>query len=73
MENIQSILLALGVWGILCGGIGVISSFMMRGKWITVGAVLAIIFGVLGLFTVQGLLIGPILILIGGIIGVIKR
>lgn len=72
-EEIESLLLAIGIWGTLCGGIGIISGFLMRGKKITVGAILAIIFGVLGLLTGQGVLIGSILILVGGIIGAIKR
>lgn len=73
MEEIESLLLAFGLWGIFCGGIGILSGFLMRGKRITVGAILAIIFGVLGLLTGQGIFIGSILILVGGIIGLVKR
>lgn len=73
IQDVQTMLLAIGLWGALCGCIGILSGFMMRGKRITGGAILAIIFGVLGVFTGQGFFIGPILIVIGGIIGAIKR
>lgn len=64
---------AVGIWGIIVGILIIIGSVMMRGKNAKAGSVLTLIFGILGFFTpALGLVIGPILAIVGGAIGISK-
>lgn len=59
----------IGVWGILCGAILLWSARMMRrSDDAKAGAALAMVFSVLALISLQGVVVGPVLALAGGIV-----
>ena len=59
--------------GIIVGVMLIIGSVMCKGDKVKTGGVLLIVFGALGLITVQGWVVGPILGLIGGILAVAQK
>jgi len=62
-----------GVWGVVVGIILLLGANMLAGKnkeRARQGSMLVLIFGTLGLVTLQGFVIGPIIAIIGGAIAV---
>ena len=62
----------LGAWGIIAGILMIVGSMMLKGKNHKNGSLLLLVFSILGLITMQGLLVGPILGLIGSIFALSK-
>lgn len=64
----------LGIWGILCGGLMIYGSTLLRVEdKFKLGSILLIVFSALALITLQGLIIGPVIGLIGGILTQTKK
>jgi hypothetical protein len=63
----------VGLWGIIVGILIIVGSVLMRGKNAKAGAILTLIFGILGFFTPgMGIIVGPILAIVGGALGISK-
>jgi hypothetical protein len=58
----------IGVWGMIVGIILIFTSFLMKSKKSKTGSILCLIFSILGIVSIQGFVIGPLLALIGSII-----
>ena len=64
----------LGIWGIGCGILIIIGALMFKNDTKSkAGALLMLIFGIAGVITLQGWLIGPILAIIAGALGLSKK
>ena len=65
--------LAMAILGFAAGLIILIGSFLMQGPRAKTGSILVLIFGILGFFTpAAGIVIGPILAILGGALGLSK-
>ena len=71
---VGGIFAALGIWGLIDGVLIVVGSIFMRDPAkAKLGAILTLIFGILGFFTVgYGLVFAPILAIVGGALGISK-
>jgi uncharacterized protein involved in cysteine biosynthesis len=63
----------MGLWGLIVGVLIIVGSVLMRGAKAKVGAILTLIFGILAFFTPgMGIIVGPILAIVGGALGLSK-
>jgi hypothetical protein len=63
----------VGLWGMIVGIVIIIGSVLMRGNNAKAGAILTLIFGILAFFTPgMGIIVGPILAIVGGALGISK-
>lgn len=65
--------IVFGIWGLAVGIVLILSSvFLKNEEKHNLGSILLIVFSALGLITLQGLVVGPAIALIGGILSRIK-
>ena len=74
ISNVDSTLLIMNIIGIISGGLVIYGTILLKveDKFKT-GSVLMITFSILALLALQGLIVGPILSLIGGILTHIRK
>jgi hypothetical protein len=64
----------LGIWGMGCGILIIIGAYIFKKEKKTkVGILLMLIFGIAGLITLQGWIIGPVLAIIAAVLALVKR
>lgn len=74
LNNIDNILLVMSIIGIVSGGLVIYgTSLLTINEKFKTGSLLMIIFSVVSLITLQGLIIGPIVGLIGGILTYVRK
>ena len=66
--------LAFGIWGLVVGAVIITSSIFLRiDDKFKLGSILLIVSSVLALITLQGLIIGPVLSFVGGILTHVRK
>ena len=73
-KAVGGIVMAMGVWGLVVGILLIVGSMLMRNPaQAKMGSILVLIFGILAFFTSGfGLVIFPILAIVGGALGLSK-
>ena len=66
--------IVFGIWGLVVGIVITVASILLRVEnKFRLGSILLIVFSALGLITLQGLIIGPIIGLIAGILTQVRK
>ncbi|MDI6798755.1 MAG: hypothetical protein QMD12_02045 [Candidatus Aenigmarchaeota archaeon] len=65
--------MGVGIWGLVCGILIIVGGVMINKGSAKTGGIVALIFSILGLVTLQGFVVGPILGLVGGILALTTK